>query len=136
MKKIKAVLAALLLILALAGCTGKSLPEGMTEEALIDAGREVMLLAVEGEYEKVHRMLRSDVQETVKVEDIRNVVLTNVDGAGVYKQIEDSMTTGQEAGGERIGIAVLYCDYSEDDVLFRIAFDSEMNLVGFAVEKQ
>ena len=136
MKKVKSLLAVLVMILMLAGCTGKSLPEGMSEEALIDAGREVMLLAVKGEYETVCDMLRDDVQSTVTPDEIRNVVLTNVDGAGVYKQIDSFMTTGQEANGERLGVAVLYCDYSDDDVLFRVAFDSEMNLVGLAVEKQ
>ena len=70
------------------------------------------------------------------MEDIRKVVLNNVDGAGVYKQIEDSMTTAQDAEGERLGVAVLYCDYSEDEVLFRVAFDREMNLVGLSVTKQ
>lgn len=136
MKKIKSMLAALLVILALAGCTGKSLPEGMTEDALIAAGREVMLLAVEGDYEAVHERLREDVRENVTVEEIQAVVLNNVDGAGVYKQIEDSMTTAQSADGETIGVAVLYCDYSEDEVLFRVAFDSKMQLVGLSVQKQ
>lgn len=136
MKKIKSFLAALLMILVLAGCSGKSLPDGMTEEALIDAGREVLLLAVDGEFETILEMMRDDVQATVTAEDIRTVVWGNVSDAGVYKQIEDSMTTGQDVNGERVGVAVLYCDYSEDEVLFRAAFDSEMNLVGLSVQKQ
>ena len=136
MKKIKSFLAALLMILVLAGCSGKSLPDGMTEEALIDAGREVLLLAVDGEFDTILEMMRDDVQATVTAEDIRTVVWGNVGDAGVYKQIEDSMTTGQDVNGERVGVAVLYCDYSEDEVLFRAAFDSEMNLVGLSVQKQ
>lgn len=136
MKKIKSLLAVLVMILVLAGCAGKSLPDSMTEEELIDAGREVMLLAVEGDYEAVHALLREDIRETVTAEDIQSVVLNNVDGAGVYKQIEDSMTTAQDADGETIGVAVLYCEYSEDNVLFRVAFDSEMKLVGLSVQKQ
>ena len=136
MKKIKSLLAALLMILVLAGCSGKSLPDGMTEEALIDAGREVLLLAVDGEFDTILEMMRDDVQATVTAEDIRTVVWGNVSDAGVYKQIEDSMTTGQDVNGERLGVAVLYCDYSEDEVLFRAAFDSEMNLVGLSVQKQ
>lgn len=136
MRRIKSVLCALLAALVVTGCSGTSLPDGMTEEALIDAGRQVLLLAVDGNYEAVQEQLREDVRETVTAEDIRSVVLTNVDGAGVYKQIESYMTTGQDADGERLGIAVLYCEYSEDDVLFRIAFDEDMCLVGLSVKKQ
>ncbi|MBQ6891245.1 MAG: hypothetical protein IJN47_01410, partial [Clostridia bacterium] len=44
-------MAAFLLLCVLTGCAGKTLPEGMTEEKLLTAGREVLLLAVEGEYD-------------------------------------------------------------------------------------
>lgn len=136
MKRIKSMLLAVLALLVMTGCGGKSLPEGMSEEELLAAGREVLLLAVEGDYDAVWERLREDVRETVTVESIRSVVLTNVDGAGVYKQIESSMTTGQESGGETLGIAVLWCEYAEDDVLFRIAFDEDLSLVGLSVKKQ
>ena len=34
----------------LAGCQGKALPEGMDEDALLEAGKDVMLLVVQGDY--------------------------------------------------------------------------------------
>lgn len=136
MRRIRSILCALLAALVITGCKGASLPAGMSEDALIGAGREVLLLAVEGDYDAIWERLREDVRETVTVESIRSVVLTNVDGAGVYKQIESYMTTGQESGGETLGIAVLWCEYAEDDVLFRIAFDEDMSLVGLSVKKQ
>ena len=136
MKKSRFLLPILLLIAVLTGCAGKALPEGMDEEALLAAGREVLLLAVDGDYEGVHAMLREDQRELYTPEDIRTMVLANVDGAGVYKQITDSMATGQTEQGEHFGIAVLYCEYAKDDVLFRVAFDSDMNLIGLSVKKQ
>ena len=125
----------LLSVLLLAGCQGKALPAGMDEDALLEAGKDVMLQVVQGDYEAVLSAFRSDVQETLTVEDIQNLALAQLDGAGVYKQIEKSMTTGQSSDGESYGVAVLYCQFSEKDVLFRLAFDSDMTLMGMDIQQ-
>ncbi len=127
---------ALLALLLLAGCAGNPLPAGMEEETLLSAGREVVLLVVEGEYEAVWDRLRQDVRDTVTAADIQALALRQTDGAGVYKQIENSMTTGQSNGGEACGVAVFYCEYAKDDVLFRVAFDQDMTLIGLEITKQ
>lgn len=137
MKKILSVSAALLAaLLLLAACRGEALPEGMDEETLFHAGKDVMLLLVDGEYEAVHEMLREDQRELFTAEDIADVVASQLDDAGEYKQIDGHMTTGQTINGERYGIAVLYCDFSEEDVLFRLSFDAQWNLVGFSLDQQ
>ena len=107
MKKIVCSVVGLLLSLVLlTGCQGKALPEGMSEDALLEAGKDVMLLVVQGDYQSVLETFRSDVQETLTVEDIQTLALRQLDGAGVYKQIEKSMTTGQSSDGEHYGVAV------------------------------
>ena len=123
------------LMLALAACSGEALPEGMDEDTLFTAGKDVMLLLVEGEYEAVHELLREDQRAQFTVEDIEKVVSSQLDGAGYYKQIEDHMATGQTIEGQRYGISVLYCEFSEEDVLIRISFDDQMRLVGFALQQ-
>ncbi len=134
-KKISLAVLALCLLL-LAGCQGKPLPEGMEAETLLDAGRDVVLLLVRGEYGAVHALLREDQRELVSTEDIQSLLLRQLDGAGVYKEIESSMTTGQSSDGESYGVAVFYCAYEKDDVLFRLAFDPDMALIGISVEKK
>ena len=137
MKKILiSVLSVAILLFSLVGCRGEALPEGMDEDALFTAGKDVMLLLVDGEYETVHELLREDQREQVSVDDIREVVTSQLDGAGIYKQIEDHMATGYLANGERFGISVLYCEFSEEDVLIRVSFDSEWNLVGFSIKQR
>lgn len=123
------------LMFALTACTGEALPEGMDENELFTAGKDVMLLLVEGKYETVHEMLREDQRVQFTVEDIEKVVSSQLDGAGYYKQIEDHMATGQTIEGQRYGISVLYCEFSEEDVLIRISFDDQMRLVGFALKQ-
>lgn len=137
MRRSAASLAALVMaLLLLAGCQGNPLPDGMDEAALLEAGRDVVLMLVSGDYESVRAALRPDVAETVAEEDIQRLVLQQTDGAGVYKQIDSSMVTGQSSDGEDYGVGVYYCQYAKKKVLFRIAFDRDMQLIGMEVKKQ
>lgn len=122
-------------VLLLAGCQGKALPEGMDEDALLEAGKNIMLQIVQGEYDTVLSEFRADVRETLTADDIQTLALAQLDGAGVYKQIEKSMTTGQSSDGEDYGVAVLYCQFSEKDVVFRLAFDPDMTLIGIDIQQ-
>ena len=136
MKKILNLTLSIFVVVLLAACSGESLPEGVDEEALFHAGKDAMLLLVDGEYEAVHELLRVDQRELFTADDIAAAVEAQLDGVGAYKQIEDYMTTGQTTDGERYGIVVLYCEFSEEDVLFRLAFDAQLNLVGFSLDRQ
>ena len=124
------------ILLMLCGCRGKPLPGGMTETAVIEAGRGVLLQIVAGEYDAVRESFREDVREGITADQIKTLLQKQTDGAGEYRQIESTMVTGQSGDGEDYGVAVLYCEYSEDDVLFRIAFDENMELIGLSIKKQ
>lgn len=125
----------LLIFLMLAGCQGNPLPQGMEEETLLAHGREVAALLAGGKYEEVLGRMRDDVAASVSVEDIQSLVLAQTEGAGVYKQISSTMATGQSSQGEEYGVAVIYCDYSKDNVLFRLAFDKGYELIGMEIKR-
>lgn len=133
MKRMMAVW--LVCLLLLTGCKGRPLPEGMDEAALLSKGQEVLLSLVGGDYEAVYGELRQDVAEGTSPEDIQTLALRQLDGAGVYKQIESRMATGQSSNGEDYGVAVLYCQFSKDDVLVRLAFDPDLELIGLEIKK-
>lgn len=134
-RRLTALLAVLVMLL-LAACQGKPLPGGMEEDALLDAGQEALLLLAGGDYGGVYGLLREDVAEALTAEDIRDLALRQLDGAGVYKQIESRMATGQSSDGEDYGVAVFYCEYSKKDVLVRLAFDPDYALIGLEIKKQ
>lgn len=134
-QKIRSAAALVLLVLLLCACQGKPLPAGMEEETLLSHGREAVVLLTGGDYEAVRELMRADVAAGVTAEDIRNLVLKQADGAGVYKEIDSSMVTGQSSDGESYGVAVFYCKYAKKNVLFRLAFDSNYELIGLEVRK-
>lgn len=129
-------LTGLFLVLLLAGCQGKPLPAGMDEDALLQKGQEVLLELVEGDYAAVYGQLREDVAAGTSAEAIQSLALQQLDGAGVYKQIDSRMTTGQSSNGESYGVAVMYCQFSKDEVLVRLAFDPDLQLIGLEIKKQ
>ena len=135
-QKLRSAAALALALLLLCGCQGKPLPSGMEEEELLRRGLETVLLLAGGSYEEVYGLLREDVAAGTSAEDIQDLVIQQTDGAGVYKQIESSMVTGQSSSGEEYGVAVFYCNYSKKNVLYRLAFDTDYALIGMEIKKQ
>lgn len=124
------------LCLLLCGCKGKPLPDGMEEGALLEAGQEIVLLMADGDYAAVYAALREDIAAGTSEEEIALLAEQAEKGAGEYRQITDRMVTGQSSSGEDYGVAVFYCEYSKDSVLFRTAFDVNLDLIGLEVKKQ
>ena len=102
---------------------------------LLAARSEVAVLLAGGDYEGVRSRMREDVAASAAAEDIQSLALRQLDGAGTYKQIDSAMATGQSSGGEEYGVAVLYCSYSKKNVLFRLAFDTNYELIGLEIRK-
>ena len=128
--------AAAMLALVLCGCQGKPLPGGMEEETLLSRGREVVAMLAGGDFGAVRDLMRADVAAGVTAEDIQTLVLSQTDGAGAYKEISDAMATGQSSDGESYGVAVFYCKYAKRSVLFRLAFDTNYELIGMEIKKR
>ena len=128
---------ALLLMFALTGCGGKALPEGMDEETLLDAGREIVALLNAGDYQGVYDRMRADGQAASTVDDVREAMENLLDEVGAYVKETDTLATGQTLdSGEAYGTAVLYCKHEKKNVVYRVAFSTQMELMGFTVGKQ
>lgn len=129
-----AVLAALLL---LAGCkvSGNPLPEGMEEDTVLEQGREVVTLLNGGSWQEVYDLLREDARESSGPEAIQSYMEERLDKAGAYKQETEAMATGQKLKdtGEEYGTAVFYCKHEKKSVMYRIAYSTEMELMGIQV---
>ena len=127
------LLLAMLLAFALAGCRGNELPDGMDEDKVSRAGLSVMSQLTKGEYEEVYDALREDVRAQTSADDIESMMERATEGRGHFKKVKDSMVTGVTNTEEVHGIAVIRAKYDKKSVIFRIAFDPEMNLIGLDV---
>ncbi len=133
---------ALLLVLALGAalllcaCRGHPLPDGLEESALLETGRAVVAQLNEGDWQGVYDRMRADGRESTSPEDIQTYIQAVLDKAGAYVREDDSLTTGQtlEGTGEEYGTAVFYCKHEKKDVSYRIAFSTDLELMGFEVK--
>lgn len=132
MRKSIALLLALALLaaLGLTGCTGKKLPDGMDSDEVVHAGISVMKQLIDGEYDAVYDTLREDVRAQTSADALERMMDEAEDGRGSYDKVTDSMATGVTDADEPHAIAVIRAKYEKKSVYFRIAFDTDMALIG------
>lgn len=134
----KLVLSAVLLLALclLAGCSGNPIPDGMDEQAVLDAGREVVSLLNAGEYQEVYDKMWPAGQEVTSAADIQSYMENVLEQYGAYVSEKDAMVTGVTLdSGEETAIAVLYCKHQKSDIRYRVSFTEEMELTGLEIIK-
>ena len=136
MKKCLILLAAAAVLL-LSGCkvSGNPLPQGMEEDTVLEQGREIVAMLNGGEWQEVYSLLRADAQETSSPESIQSYMEERLDKAGAYKLETEAMATGQKIKdtGEEYGTAVFYCKHEKKSLMYRIAYSTDMELMGIEV---
>lgn len=137
-KRLVLLAAALGVLLLLSGCkvSGNPLPEGMEEETVLSEGREVVALLNGEGWQEVYDLLRDDAKETSSPEGIQSYMEERLDKAGAYKSEDEAMATGQKLKdtGEEYGTAVLYCKHEKKSVIYRIAYSTDMELMGIEIK--
>ena len=128
-KRWAAALAAALCVLMLAGCKGKPLPDGMEEDAVLAAGEAVVQQLTDGDYSAVLAQFRSDIREGLTAEQIQTQVETATEKAGQYRKLDDTLVTGSQEP-EPHGIAVIYCKYTKDSVMWELCEGDRFKVQG------
>ena len=121
--------------LFLTGCSTQPIPEGVDESALLEAGRDVLDLLLAEDYQAVYDRLREDIRADVTVDDVAAVMDPVLEEAGAFQSVEESSTYGDNED-EPLAAAEFLCVFAESEVRFRVVFDLEMNLTGFAVGEE
>ncbi len=136
-KRLFLLLIAVGTLLLLSGCkvSGNPLPEGMEQDTVLEQGREVVTLLNGGSWQEVYDLLRDDARETSSPEAIQSYMEERLDKAGAYRSETEAMATGQKLKdtGEEYGTAVLYCRHEKKSVMYRIAYSTDMELMGIQV---
>lgn len=144
MKKLRISLLALALILGLSLLSGcnmsvRPLPEGMEEETAGEAGRAVVALLMEENYQAVADAFRADVREELKVTaQAIEEVMKVTEGAGPYVNTYRTLAVGGDSDSfdEPFALVSVCCEHESKDVIYTMAFDTDLVLINLAVEKK
>ena len=133
-KKFALLLAARAALFLLSGCkvSGNPLPEGMEGDTVLEQGREIVALLNGGDWQEVYSRLRADAQETASPETIQSYMEERLEKAGAFKEEDEAFATGQKIKetGEEYGTAVLYCKHEKKSIMYRVAYSTDMELMG------
>ena len=140
-KRILTLLFLLCTALLLCSCNveGNPLPEGMDETAVLEAGRAIVTDLNESDWQAIYNQLREDAKTATGSPDaIQAHMQTVLDKVGLYESEKDAMATGQKVKetGEQYATAVFYCEHEKNQAMYRIAFSTDMELIGLQVTKQ
>lgn len=125
----------------LCGCTveGNPLPDGMDETMVLDTGRTIVTELNEGDWQVIYDLLREDAKITTgSPEAIQAHMQAVLEKVGAFQSEEEAMATGQtiKETGEQYATAVFYCQHEKNQAMYRIAFSTDMELIGLQVTKQ
>ena len=118
--------------------SGNPLPEGMDEAAVLAAGEEIVEQLNAGQWQTVYDQLREEVKSTTTPEAIQTHIESVLSEVGPFQSLKDSMATGQtiKETGEKYATAVFYCQHEKDQSMYRIAFSTDMELIGLQITEQ
>ena len=144
MKGKRLIALGLLLVLGLgllAGCTNSArpLPEGMDEETTGEAGRQIMMLLVEGKYQEVADAFRPDMKEAHSVDAaaVEAIVGEILKEAGPLVQVNKTVAVGARSKGfdEDYASVVVAAQHENKLVFYELSFDKELQLMGLGLKK-
>lgn len=140
-RKISVLMVVLLLaLLTLTGCRGaRPLPEGMEEEAVGEAAREIVALLVDGNYQEVADSFRPEVKEEYSVTaDTVKAMMDTVAEAGGYVKTTRTLVVGGDSKKftEPYAATAVYCEHQSKDVIYEISFDADLKVIGLQVKQK
>ena len=141
-KRLIALCMAACLALSLCSCAsveGNPLPVGMDAPEVLEAGSQIVPDLNEGDWQAVYDLLREDAkQQNASPDAIRDHMNAVLEKVGPFKSVEQSMATGQKLkdSGEEYATAVFYCKHEKNQAMYRIAFSTDMELIGLQITEQ
>ena len=132
MKKTWMTIVSIIIITALlTACGAQELPEGFSEEKVINQAEYVVSLLSAKDYEGVAALFAPVMEEGLNAEGLETAIGAQIDKLGAFVSVSSSRVAG---GNDKTvgdyGIVVLSCDYENGKATYTISIDSNYQVCG------
>ena len=139
-KKLAALLALALSLSMLSGCRGaRKLPEGMEEESVSQAAQAIVTQLLAGEYDAVAAAFRDDLEQELNItgQTVADLMAT-VEEAGAYVGTDEILVLGGKSKSfdEPYAAVAVYCAHEEEDVIYELSLDMNLELIGLRAKER
>ena len=139
-KKLAALLALALSLSMMSGCSAaRKLPEGMEEEAVSQAAQAIVTQLLAGEYDAVAAAFRDDLEQELNItgQTVADLMAT-VEEAGAYVATDEVLVLGGKSKSfdEPYAAVAIYCEHEEEDVIYELSLDMNLELIGLRAKER
>lgn len=139
-KKLAALLALALSLSMMSGCSAaRKLPEGMEEETVAQAAQAIVTQLLAGEYDAVAAAFRDDLEQELNItgQTVADLMAT-VEEAGAYVATDEVLVLGGKSKSfdEPYAAVAIYCEHEEEDVIYELSLDMNLELIGLRAKER
>ena len=139
-KKFAALLAFALSLTMMSGCSAaRKLPEGMDEETVSQAAQAIVAQLLAGEYDTVAALFRDDLEQELNItgQTVADMMAT-VSEVGAYVGTDEILVLGGKSKGfdEPYAAVAVYCAYENEDVIYELSLDMNLELIGLRAKER
>ena len=123
------------LLTGVLGCT-YGFPKGFDKDTCTTKAENIIEVINSKDYETLHSMIRSDLQENITAEDFAEAWDAKLDKIGAFKEYGNPVLSGEfdRNTGEEFAMVVYYCYYEDGEAIFTIYFDSDMEMTSISMK--
>lgn len=136
MRRVISVTICLLLAMTVfTGCS-KKISDAFDEAAVTEAAQGVVGLMNAEDYAAITGMVREDLREALSEDVLASAAEQILSGAGAFDSFGKTAVAGDndKTTGEEYAIAVVQAKHLEKTITYTIAFDVDMQIVGFYIK--
>lgn len=111
-------------------------PKGFDKDEYTKEAEKIIEVVNTRDYAAVYGMLRTDMQENISPDDLKNAWDGNLEKLGAFEKFGNPVLSGEAdtEKGEEFAMIVYYCYYENGKAIYTIYLDDEMEMTSISMK--
>ncbi len=130
------VLALVVVMVSLSGCTSTKLADGFDKDTVQTSAEDVIHRMEAGDYESVYAQFGQELKDAIDVNGFKEAVDPQITEAGTFEQYKSETVIGQQDKDtkEDMAVALIVVKYSEKKITYTITYNTDKEIIGLYVK--